>query len=505
MPSSSQKRQAAMWAELQLEEALRLERARRGLLNFTRFTKPNYQVNWHHRLMAAKLNQIVDGTLTRLIITVPPRHGKSELVSVRFPAYLFGRQPKAQVIAASYNATLAGKMNRAVQRVIDSPDYRQLFPETTLSGKAIRSTSEGNWLRNTDEFEIVGHGGFYRSAGVGGSATGYGATVGLIDDFVKNREEANSQTYRERNWDWYTSTFYSRLEKNGAMIICATRWHEDDLIGRLLQQAKENPKADQWTVLNLPAYAEDTENSDDPRQPGEPLWPGKYDKEKLELIRNVQGERNWVSLYQQRPAPAEGQVVKNSWWRFWRELPVDVDYLCASADLNAKDRDTSDFTVITVWARSGPNFYLIDMVRDRMGWIEQKRALERVTAQYPDLNAVFIEDAANGIALIQEARSTVPGVVAVTPRGSKITRLEAVSALIEAGNVFLPDVTLPGYEWSQKVQDEVGVFPSGAHDDIVDSLSQALSQMRLKARDFSFSLDVLEKASTTRGLHDLTF
>lgn len=227
------------------------ELARRSMAEFALYTDPAYHMNWHHRLICNSLDKWVSKEIRRLMIFTAPRHGKSELVSRKLPAYIFGRHPDTSIISASYSADLASRMNRDVQRIIDSDRYAELFPNSRLYGKNIRSVAGGSFLRNSDIFEIVDHKGVYRSAGVGGGITGMGGEYIIIDDPVKNREEANSATYREKLWDWYTSTLYTRLEKEGCILVTLTRWHEDDLAGRLLNNMKQTG-GEQWTVINLP-------------------------------------------------------------------------------------------------------------------------------------------------------------------------------------------------------------------------------------------------------------
>ena len=245
-------------------------------------------MNWHHRLLCEYLDDFTKKKIRRLMVFMPPRHGKSELVSRKLPAYIFGCNPDANIISTSYSADLAQRMNRDVQRIIDSPAYGELFPETKLFGKNIRTVT-GHALRNSDIFEIVGHRGSYRGAGVGGGITGMGGDYIIIDDPIKNREEANSSTYRKKLWEWYTSTLYTRQEKEGSILITLTRWHEDDLAGRLLELAEKDPQADQWEVLLLPAVAEKERHPRDPRQEGEALWPGKYPIDELMKIKATIG------------------------------------------------------------------------------------------------------------------------------------------------------------------------------------------------------------------------
>jgi len=233
---------------------LRRNKARTNFLDFITYTKKNYQVNWHHELMCRKIDDLLEGKIKRLIISCPPRFGKSEVVSRRLPAYVLGKNPDASIIACSYSADLATKMNHDTQRIIDSPEYAELFPDTRLNSSNVRTLSQGTFLRNSDLFEIVGHSGVYRSCGIGGGITGMGFnSIGIIDDPIKNREEAESPTIRNKIWEWYTDTFYTRRENDAGILVTQTRWHEDDMIGRLLESSK-NEDADQWEVISLPGF-----------------------------------------------------------------------------------------------------------------------------------------------------------------------------------------------------------------------------------------------------------
>jgi hypothetical protein len=276
---------------------------------------PGYQVNWHHAIVAEHLDRWVRGDIRRLMLFMPPRNGKSELVSRRLPAYILGRDPEAQIIACSYGADLASALNRNVQRIIDNPAYARVFPDTRLNSSNVRAAAQESYLRNSDTFEVVGHQGTYVSAGVGGAITGKGFQYGIVDDPIKNRDEADSPTYRAKVYDWYTSTFYTRQEGDDARILLTvTRWHEDDLAGRLLALADADPAADRWEVLSFPAIAEGP-NPHDPREPGDPLWPAKYPLTRLASMRATMGARDWTALYQQRPAPSEGAMFRREWFK----------------------------------------------------------------------------------------------------------------------------------------------------------------------------------------------
>lgn len=290
-------------------ELLKRRNARTHFLDFTTYTKKDYEVNWHHSLICEYLDRFASGEIRRLAISMPPRTGKTELVSRRFPAYIFGRNPDKNIIACSYSADLSNRNNRDVQRIMDSKEYRKLFPNTMLSSPETRAEGNSNYIRHSDIFEIVGARGVYRSAGVGGGITGMGCDIGIIDDPVKNQEEALSATYREKVWEWYTSTFYTRLEKNGQILLTMTRWHEDDLAGRILKHAEEN--GEEWVQLVLPAISEAERPAYDER-PGEgiALWENKYNLQRLEEIRGVLGVYQWTALYQQRPSPIGGGMWK---------------------------------------------------------------------------------------------------------------------------------------------------------------------------------------------------
>jgi predicted phage terminase large subunit-like protein len=471
------------------------ELARKSLAEFTTYTMPEYEMNWHHRLMCEYLDKFARLEITRLMIFCPPRHGKSELVSRRLPAYILGRNPDAPIITASYGADLARRMNRDVQRIIDSPSYQEIFPQTRLFGKNIRTLAGGSWLRNSDEFEIVEYSGYYRGAGVGGAITGMGMMYGIIDDPVKNRQDASSATIRQGLWDWYVSTFRTRLAPGGGILITVTTWHEDGLEARLLKLAESSPNADQWTVIRLPAIAEEPVASYDIRQPGEALWPGRYDNDELESTRLTLGSYEWNALYQQRPNPDSGGIFKRQWWRYWKpkgiklppvyvkaegelieieavDLPDSFDEVMQSWDLAFKDTKASDFVAGQVWARVGVSKYMLDYYKQRADINATIRAIESFTGKWPDAYAKLVEDKANGPAVIQLLQGKIDGLIAVNPEGGKVARAHAASPSVESHNVYLPHPALHG--WVNEFIESCAVFPNGAHDDDVDTFTQAM-------------------------------
>lgn len=450
---------------------VRAEKGRRGLLDFTLYTYPEYQPNWHHIELCKLLDRFVAGEIRRLIVCLPPRYGKSELVSRRLPAFILGKHPDDGIIATSYGADLASMMNRDVQRIIDGEQYHDVFPETKLYGENVRTTAQGSYLRNSDIFEVVDHKGYYKSAGVGGAITGMGCKWGIIDDPVKNRAEAESVVYRNALWDWYRSTFYTRLEKDARILLTVTRWHEDDLAGRLLKLAKEDKNADQWTLFSVPAIAEGELMPCDPRQIGEVLWPEKYPPAEVMKIKVNAGGYEWAALYQQRPSAPAGNMLNRSWWKYYRQAPSRFDEVIESWDCSFKDTAGTDYVVGQVWGRRGADKYLLDQVRARMDFPVTIAAVRSLSAKWPIARAKLVEDKANGTAVIATLKREIPGLIPVEPDGGKVVRAWSVSPEIEAGNVYIPEVA----DWVSDFVEECANFPNGSHDDQVDAMSQALN------------------------------
>lgn len=460
--------------DLEVQAIKAIETARRAkthLLHFTKYTYPKYQVNWHHRVACDALTKLVYGEIDRLIMVMPPRNGKTELGSKRLPAFALGVNPDDQIIATSYGDELASKNNREIQRIIDSEAYKKIFPATTLFGRNVATQEEGTWLRNAKEFEIVGKRGYYKSSGIGGSITGRGGKLLIIDDPTKNREEADSITHRERVWDWYTSTFYTRKEGRARILLMVTRWHEDDLVGRLLKKAKEDPNADQWTIVSFPAIKEDEENEYDPRPRGEPLWPEKYPLEELKAMKSSMGSRDWASLMQQTPIIEGGNIVKRGWWQYYKTRPAKFDEVIQSWDMTfGSTSKSASYVTGQVWGRVGASKYLLEVFREKLGFTETVNAVRTMSAKWPQATLKLVEKKANGAAVIDTLKNKIAGLVAVEPKSSKESRANAVAPEIEAGNVFLPESApwLHDYlqEWSQ--------FPNGSSDDQVDGTTQAL-------------------------------
>ncbi len=454
------------------------EKARRNLLDFTLYTMPEFERSWHHDVMCEYLDAFVRLEITRLIISMPPRHTKSEFVSRRLPALILGQDPNAPIIAASYGADLARRMNRDVQRIMDDAAYLRLFPKTRLSGVNVRAALPGSWLRNSDMFEVVEYNGYYRGAGVGGAITGMGMKYGIIDDPIKNRQDANSPTIRQKIWDWYTSTFRTRLAPGGGILITATRWHEDDLIGRLLAQSASDPQADQWTILTLPAVAEEPVAEYDQREVGEALWPTRFNLQELAKIR-AGGSYDWNSLYQQRPAPPEGGMFKRHWFDVVGAAPREATRVRYWDKAGSSGK--GDFTVGTLMARDkAGQYYIEDVVRGQWSALERENIIKQTAQMDAQRGRMTIwqeqEPGSGGLESAQATVRNLAGHVIHTERvtGDKETRAMPYAAQCEAMNV-----KLVAGAWNTAYLDELTVFPYGTHDDQVDASSGAFNKLAL--------------------------
>lgn len=395
---------------------------------------------------------------------MPPRHVKSTMCSRTFPAWYLARFAGRRLILAAYEAEFAAMWGGRARALIE-----RTGPQVFGVALSSHSTARHAWaLTNGSEMY---------TCGVGGPLTGRGADILVIDDPVKNAQEALSSTYRERTYDWYVSTAYTRLEHGGAIVLIMTRWHEDDLAGRILS----GPEASEWRVLRLPALAEDA----DPlgRKPGEPLWPERFGEKELARIRAQLGSYWWSALYQQRPTPPEGSVFKRDWWRYWRALPERADEFAQTWDMAFKRTEDGSYVVGQVWARRGAAMYLLDQVRDRMDFPAMLDAVRAMSAKWPQATLKLVEAAASGPAVISVLTSEIPGIVAVRPEGSKEARAAAIAPVIEAGNVHLPDPAMSGYAWVRDFIEEWAAFPRGEHDDQVDAGVQLLRRWQTASMD----------------------
>lgn len=467
-------------------EAQLFMRARKSLRAFTVASKPDYQMGWHQKYTCDILMKWMRGEIPFLILSEPPRHGKTELGSRRLPAFIFGQMPDAKVIACSYGADLAASNNRDVQRIIDSETYAKIFPETRLSSANIKTTARGSFLRNASGFEIVGHRGGYVAAGIGGPITGKGADFLIIDDPIKNNKEAESLTVREFQWEWFNSTAMTRLHKGGRCLIIMTRWHEDDIAGRALAKSKSDPLAPQFVELKIEAIRESMDDPRDPRAQGEALWPSHYPLERLNQLKASLGPRWWNALYQQAPTALEGGIIKKKWIKYYHERPKRFNRLIQSWDATFKDSDGSDYVVGQIWGLWENNKYLLDQVRGQWGFTETCDAIHDLSLKWPQARRKLIEEKANGAAILDALkrkglradgtpRPPIAGLVPIVPTESKRARLSAVSTDFQAGEVWFPHPSIA--PWVETTVDELVKFPNARYDDTVDTTSQALNDL----------------------------
>lgn len=462
--------------------------------NFKDFMIYDSQGRWHTAkhldLITSKLQQVSEDTAKgiphRLIITLPPRHGKSEVVSKKFPAWHLGRNPEHEIVLSSYSADLAYDHSRIARNTLLS--HSELFGISIAKDSA----AVGRW-------GLEGHRGGLFAAGVGGPITGRGMHIGIIDDPFKNAEEANSETIREKVWNWYTTTFYTRLAPGGSIIILMTRWHEDDLVGRLLEREKEDIQKGldiiSWEAINLPAIAEESDPLE--RLPGEALWSERFPIETLRETKRTLGSYWFDALYQQRPAPAEGNKFKRRWFRYFEEMddyyilhtpegnvtiPKDKCWRFQTADTASSEKQSSDYTVLTDWIVTPNNDLLVDDVfRDRIEVPEQEKVFQQ---RYYEKKPLFqaIETKNTGIALKQYLiRKGLP-IKELKADVDKVSRAATIMVIYENGKVYHRKNSY----WLEEWESELVTFPTGKYDDQVDTAAYAgivLTQLRHKGEN----------------------
>lgn len=450
------------------------ELARRSYRDFVEYVHHGHYSHYAHtELICEHLQEIADGKQKYILIEMPPRHGKSMTVTETFPAYYLMRNPNKRVIAAAYSDGLATKFGRMNRNKFNEFSYE-------LFNIRLSDTNAAN-----KDWGISEMSGGMLATGIGGSITGHGADLMIIDDPIKNMKEATSKLIRDNIWDEWEATLSTRLHNGASVIVIMTRWHEDDLIGRLLTRSPYD-----WVRLRLPALAE--ENDLLGRKEGEALcrelgFDEKWAEDKILTV----GSRTWNALYQQRPSPAGGAIFKREHIKYYvrtkeqhREwnlsddvavLPIHFDKQAQSWDCTFKDTENSDYVVGGVWARKKAHYYLMDVVRKRMGFSETIKAIKQMSDKHPKAISKYIEDKANGTAIIEMLKDQLSGIVAVEPEGGKEARANAVEPLFEAGNVYFPHPLM--CPWIEDLIDELIAFPNAEHDDFVDMTTQALNQL----------------------------
>ena len=418
-------------------------------------------IAWH-------LRQCLEGKTKRLVITMPPRSLKSICASVALPAWALGRDPTSRIICASYSSDLTRKHANDCRTVLESDWYKRAFPGTRLHPN-----------KNTEMEFMTTKRGFRLGTSVGGTLTGRGGKIIIIDDPMKP-DEAMSEAKREAVKQWYDGTLYSRLDNKAedVIILVMQRLHMDDLVGHVLE--KEN-----WVHLNMPAIAEaDQVFEVGPgrfyeRKEGEVLHPEREPKKVLDAIKETLGSYHFAAQYQQNPLPAGGNMVKWEWFQIYGELPTREanDRIVQSWDTASKAAELNDYSVCTTWLVKGNDYYLIDVVRERLEYPNlKKRVLKEYAKHQP--SPLLIEDTGSGTSLIQELRRGGLRLIPIKPEHDKITRMSAQSAKIEAGQVWLPEKA----PWLDEFKTEILQFPNGRHDDQVDSMSQFLGWLDRRKR-----------------------
>lgn len=454
--------EAAALAQLELERRA----ASRDLIAYAQLSWDGYRPAGHHRLIADALQRVADGETRRLMLFVPPRHGKSMLASEYFPAQYLGRWPDRDVIAATYAQGLADDFGRKVRNLLTGTVHQAVFPGCKLAGDS----------RAADRLH-TSEGGAYYAVGAGGPITGRGAHLLVIDDPIKGREDADSELMRQRLKDWYTSVARTRLMPGGAIVVIQTRWHEDDLAGWLLREHTH----EQWETINLPALAEPGDALG--RAEGEPLWPEAYSLDDLQALRQSVGPRDWAALYQQRPSAAEGAIFKREHWQYYRPTEfsplamvesLGCHHVCQAWDTAFKTKSSNDYSACVTLGVTPSRYYVLDVWRDRCEFPDLKRALIAQQAKWR-AHSVVIEDTAAGQSLLQELRrDTRLPLIPVQADRDKMTRAYVVTPTHEAGLVYLPE----GEPWVSDFVDELAGFPTAPHDDQVDAFVHALTWAR---------------------------
>jgi len=451
-----------------LEERDELEtttQAQKDFMTYVNYVWPSFIHGKHHVKMAKAFERVANGETKRLIINMPPRHTKSEFASYLLPAWFLGRFPGKKIIQTSHTAELAVGFGRKVRNLVDSDVYKDIFPDVALQAD---SKAAGRWATNK--------GGEYFAIGVGGAVTGKGADLLIIDDPHSEQEatiaETNPEVY-DKTYEWYTSGPRQRLQPGGAIVVVMTRWSKKDLTGQVVKAAAQRSGED-WEVIEFPALLPS----------GNPLWPQFWSKLELEALKSELPNSKWMAQYQQQPTSDVNAIIKREWWKTWeKDEPPYCDFLIQSWDTAFLKTQRSDFSACTTWGvfyqpddtgRDQANIILLNAVKERMEFPELKeRAREQYDEWEPD--ALIVEAKAAGSPLIFELRAMGIPVQEFTPSkgNDKIARLNAVADIFASGRVWVPNT-----HWAEELVEEVASFPSGEHDDLVDSMTQALLRYR---------------------------
>ena len=442
---------------MKLSEKTKQSKVHDSFLDFVKHVWPEFIEGRHHKKIADKFNQIASGKIKRLIINMPPRHTKSEFASYLLPSWMVGRRPDLKIIQTTHTTELAIRFGRKAKTLMDSPEYKQVF-KTRLRED---SQAAGKW--ETEQ------GGEYYAAGVGSAITGRGADLLIIDD-PHSEQDAMNVTALERAYEWYTSGPRQRLQPGGAIVVVMTRWNMKDLTGMLLKSQKEL-KSDKWEIIEFPAILPSNK----------PVWPEYWKKEELEGVKASISIGKWNAQWMQNPTAEEGAIIKREWWKVWEKDAIPpLQHIIQSYDTAFLKKETADYSAITTWGvfqpndDSPPNLILLDALKDRLEFPElRKTALEQYRYWNPE--TVIIESKASGLPLTYELRKMGIPVINYTPSkgNDKHARVNAVAPLFESGVIWAPD-----HKFAEEVIEECASFPYGDHDDLVDSMTQAVMRFR---------------------------
>ena len=463
LPPPVQQKVGALIVEA--KRSIAFDKAKDDFMVFVNYVWPTFIHGEHHVKMARAFERVATGQCKRLIINMPPRHTKSEFASYLLPAWFLGKFPEKKVIQTSHTAELAVGFGRKVRNLVDSDVYKDIFPSVGLQAD---SKAAGRWATNK--------GGDYFAIGVGGAVTGKGADILIIDDPHSEQEAALSETNPEiydKTYEWYTSGPRQRLQPGGAIIIVMTRWSKKDLTGQVVKAATQR-EGEEWEVIDFPALLPS----------GKPLWPQFWSKIELLALKNELPNAKWQAQYMQQPTSDVSAIIKREWWRIWEEdYPPQCEFLIQSWDTAFLKTQRSDYSACTTWGVfyypddrgiEQANIILLNCFKRRMEFPELKqKAFEEWKEWEPD--AMIVEAKAAGSPLIFELRAMGIPVQEFTPSkgNDKIARLNAVADLFASGHVWVPNTS-----WAEELVEEVASFPSGEHDDLVDSMTQALLRYR---------------------------
>jgi len=463
LPPAAQQKVGALLAEIRRSKTKQL--AANDFMAFVKYMWPGFIHGRHHERMARAFEEVAQGKVKRLIINMPPRHTKSEFASYLLPAWFLGLFPGKKIIQTSHTAELAVGFGRKVRNLVDADHYKDIFPEVALQAD---SKAAGRWATN--------YSGEYFAIGVGGAVTGKGADLLIIDDPHSEQEatlaEVNPEIY-DKTYEWYTSGPRQRLQPGGAIVIVMTRWSKKDLTGQVLKAAAQR-SGEEWKVIEFPALLPS----------GNPLWPQFWSLKELEALKTELPNAKWMAQYQQQPTSDVSAIIKREWWRVWEEdSPPYCEFIIQSWDTAFLKTERSDYSACTTWGVfylpddrgiNQANIILLNAFKQRMEFPELKQRAYREYKEWePD--TIIVEAKAAGSPLIFELRAMGIPVQDFTPTkgNDKIARLNSVSDLFASGMVWVPNTS-----WAEELVEEVASFPSGEHDDMVDSMSQALIRYR---------------------------